>query len=171
MYIVRFWYRYLGLFLAVLTLSCGHASKTVAASAPVDRLLRPTPRDSYADDVGRFLAGLPAKAGSQLADLQNEKAWTKHRDELDLAWGRMEREPLPAMRAFRTGELNVDPVCSAPVFYPFSGPDALMVTVFFPRSPTYVLVGLEPAGTLPAPRQLARKNLAAYLANVRTTQR
>ena len=44
-----------------------------------------------------------------------------------------------------------------------------MVTVFFPRNPTYILVGLEPAGTLLAPKQLGRKDLARYLAGVRST--
>jgi hypothetical protein len=160
---------FLCLFTALLALSCGHTPKTVVAMAPPDRFSEPTPRDRYADDVGRFLAGLPAKPGSQLADLENDKAWMKHRDELDLAWRRMEAEPLPAMRQFQNGELNADRTGSAPVFYPFSGPDALMVTVFFPKSPTYFMVGLEPAGTLPAPKQFAHKNLARYLANVRAT--
>jgi hypothetical protein len=172
MYPPRPWCRFaqfLVLFLSVLTLSCGHASKTVAAMAPADRFQEPTPRDRYADDAGRFLAGMPAKPGSRLANLQNDKAWAKHRDELDLAWSRMEGEPLPAMRAFQKVELNVDRTGNAPVFYPFSGPDALMVTVFFPRCPTYILVGLEPAGTLPASKQFARKDLPRYLANVRST--
>src|SRR5450755_1977090 len=44
-----------------------------------------------------------------------------------------------------------------------------MVTVFFPDNPMYVMVGLEPAGTLPTPRQLSRKNLKKYLASVRST--
>ena len=55
------------------------------------------------------------------------------------------------------------------MFYPFSGPDALMVTILFQQSPAYVMVGLEPTGTLPTPKQLAGKDLGAYLARVRTT--
>jgi hypothetical protein len=55
------------------------------------------------------------------------------------------------------------------VLYPFGGPDVLTATLCFPRSPTYMLVALEPAGTLPNPAQLAKKNLAQYLGSVRTS--
>jgi hypothetical protein len=44
-----------------------------------------------------------------------------------------------------------------------------MLTIFFPHSPTYVMVGLEPAGTLPAPAQLTRGVLATKLARERDT--
>jgi hypothetical protein len=73
------------------------------------------------------------------------------------------------MQAFQRRELSTGSLVRVPVFYPFSGPDALMVTVFFPRNPTYVMVGLEPAGTLPKARQIERKNLESWLAAVRTT--
>ena len=84
--------------------------------APADRLSQPTPLDRYADDVGRFLAGLPARPGSSLAGLQNDKAWARHRDELDLAWRRMEGEPLPAMREFQKCELNSGRTAARPSF-------------------------------------------------------
>jgi len=73
------------------------------------------------------------------------------------------------MRAFQQRELSGSSIANSTVFYPFSGPDALMLTIFFPRSPTYVMVGLEPAGTLPAPKQLAGKDLGEYLSSVRET--
>jgi hypothetical protein len=73
------------------------------------------------------------------------------------------------MRAFQKQELGGVSIANSTVFYPFSGPDALMATIFFPGSPTYVMVGLEPAGTLPSPKQLAGKDLGEYLAHVRTT--
>ena len=44
-----------------------------------------------------------------------------------------------------------------------------MVTVFFPNNATYIMVGLEPAGTLPSPKQLGRKSLDQYLGSVRAT--
>ena len=80
----------------------------------------------------------------------------------------METERLPAMRTFQKAELSSRPAAASTVFYPFSGPDALTVTVFFPQSPVYVLVGLEPAGTLPDPKELERKNLEEYLAATRS---
>ena len=165
----RPWFQWLCLCMAALMLSCGYSSETRNEKPPAGRLLEPVSHDRYADDVGRFLAGLPARSGSPFAELQDNTAWTKHRDELDSAWTRMESERLPAMRAFQKAELSSRPAAASPVFYPFSGPDALTVTVFFPQSPVYVMVGLEPAGTLPGPKQLERKNLEKYLAATRST--
>jgi hypothetical protein len=133
----------------------------------VDRLSDPTPRDPYADDIGRFLAGLPAKPGSRLAKLHEADAWLKHQHDLDDAWNRFEESSLVAMRSFQEQELSA--ITGSPVFYPFSGPDTLILTTFFPRSPVYVMVGLEPAGTLPTPKQLERTNLDKYLPKQRLT--
>jgi len=152
-----------------LMLSCSCASTTRGQNGASNRLLEPVPHDRYADDVARFLAGLPARTGSPFVDLQEETAWIDHRRQLDRAWSQTEDERLPAMRAFQQAELNIHPAALSPVFYPFSGPDALTVTVFFPQSPVYVMVGLEPAGTLPTPRELERKKLEGYLAATRAT--
>ena len=162
------WIQRLCLCSVALMLSCGYSLDTRNEKPPVDRLLDPVPYDRYADDVGRFLAGLPAQSDSPLARFQDNAAWARHRHELDCAWTRLEGERLPAMRAFQKAELGSHPASALPVFYPFSGPDALTVTVFFPQSPVYVMVGLEPAGTLPSPKQLERKNLERYLAATRS---
>ncbi len=73
------------------------------------------------------------------------------------------------MIQFQNQELSGAPIGSSVVFYPFSGPDALFVRVLFPRSPTYVMVGLEPPGTLPTPAQLGSKDLGLYLQEVRSS--
>jgi len=149
-------------------LSYGYASDLRNEKLPSGRSLEPLPHDRYADDVGRFLAGLPAQSDSPFASLQDKKAWVTHRQELDSAWANMEKEHLPAMRGFEKAELGSRPAAASLVFYPFSGPDALTVTIFFPQSPVYVLVGLEPPGTLPAPKQLAEKDLETYLTATRS---
>ena len=145
------------------------AVSTTMAKDTVDRGNEPVPQDRYADDVGRFLAGLPAKPGSPLADLQKTNAWTQHRRELDRVWERFEGIQLAGMRAFQKQELSQPAMVRRPVFYPFSGPDTLMVTTFFPHNPLYVMVGLEPPGTLPAAKQLGRTDLERYLAKLRST--
>jgi hypothetical protein len=160
--------RVLCLALGLLAISCNRP-KTVVEAVSVDRFSVAVPDDRYADDLGRFLAGLPARPGSQFSELEKEPAWIKHRRELDGAWSRMEEDTLPAMRAFQMQELSAPAIREAPVFYPFSGPDVLMVTVFFPWNPTYIMVGLEPAGTLPTLKQLGRKSLDKYLGSVRAT--
>ena len=154
---------------ALLVTSCNRTSNKVVPISFQDQFSAATPHDRYADDLGRFLAGLPARAGSPFSELENQPAWVNHRQQLDRAWSGMESASLPAMRAFQKQELGAVTIAQSPVLYPFSGPDALMVTTFFPASPVYVMVGLEPAGTLPNPRQLGRKDLEKYLASVRGT--
>lgn len=126
------------------------------------------PQDRYADDVARFLAGLPASPGSTLATLHEREPWAEHRQQWDLAWSHIDKDTLTPIRAFAKQELAGVPA-TLPVFYPFSGPDALIITTFFASHPTFVMVGLEPAGTLPKLKELDRPDLGALLAKMRTT--
>src|SRR5689334_11659866 len=117
---------------AVLLVSCSHPSPTAPQQAAVSQSSGAAPVDRYADDVARFLAGIPANAGSPFSSLQDQPAWIRHREDSDRSWAKIEAGPLPAMRAFQKRELSDGPLVAAPVFYPFSGPDALMITLFFP---------------------------------------
>jgi hypothetical protein len=166
------WRKALGVSLALLLLSCSHSSQTVAQTVPAAEPPPPAelvPHTREANDVGRFLAGLPGTPDSPFSELEKQPAWIVHRQELDKAWSNIETKTIPSMREFQARELSAAPIPNSVVFYPFSGPDALMLTVFFPRNPTYVLVALEPPGTLPTSKQLAGKNLARTLEDVRVT--
>ncbi len=48
---------------------------------------------------------------------------------------------------------------SPTIFYPFSGPDFLNVATLFPTSQAYVMVGLEPVGSVPARASLENPKL------------
>ena len=92
-----------------------------------------------------------------------------HRRDCDRVWGRIEEQWFPPMREFQKKELSGPPIENSIAFYPFSGPDAMMITLFFPRGQIYVMVGLEPAGTLPAPLKIPKEKLDTYLSEVRDT--
>lgn len=160
------------LLLAFLLVSCGHAAKPEPAPVPVvvTPFPDPAPRSREANDAARFLAGLPGKEGSSFADLEKDEAWKLHKAELDRMWSKTESSGLTAMREFQAKELNSEKVRKSTLFYPFSGPDALMMNVFFPYNSTYVMVGLEPPGTLPTASQFKKKkSLAEQLAAERNT--
>jgi hypothetical protein len=127
------------------------------------------PHQRNADDTARFFAGLPGRPGSPFAELETTVAWQEHRRRMDAAWSRAEEQFIESLRAFQQAELNGAPMRDSTVFYPFSGPDALTPILCFPHSPTYVLVALEPVGTLPALARIEKKDLPAYLATVRNT--
>jgi hypothetical protein len=157
--------------LALLLPSCGTAVKSASPvkAETSDRYADPVPHSRDANDVARFLAGLPGAEGSPFLDLEKTEAWKLHRREMDHAWDGVEKGTMPAMREFQARELNTPAIRQSLVFYPFSGPDALMLTVFFPSNPAYVMVGLEPPGTLPTLKQISRGDLNSKLAAVRNT--
>jgi hypothetical protein len=158
----------LGFTLCVLACLGGCRRPATAALAHEERAnpdVVPHLRD--ADDMGRFIAGLPATPGSPLATLQASDAWREHRRQLDEVWGKAEGSLIKGLEDFQHQELNQAPLQSSLVFYPFGGPDALTLTLCFPQNATYVMVGLEPAGTLPGIPQIEKRGLPKYLAEMR----
>jgi hypothetical protein len=122
-----------------------------------------------ADDTGRFIAGLPGTVDSPFATLEGTEAWNEHRRRLDEAWHNAEDSLIGGLKEFQREELSEALPRLSPVFYPFGGPDALTLVLCFPQSPTYVMVGLEPAGTLPSLSQIERRGVPKYLAAMRDT--
>ncbi len=149
--------------------ACGRTPQSVSADRGSPAQLDTVPRLRDADDAGRFIAGLPGSAGSPFTALETTEAWQDHRRLLDDAWSKAENPLINGLRAFQKEELNDSELRNSPVFYPFGGPDALTLTLGFPQSPVYIMVGLEPAGTLPSASQMKSKDIAKYLAANRET--
>jgi hypothetical protein len=156
------------LLLAIAAGSCRRPAVVESKSAPANKEA-PFPHAREADDVARFLAGMPGTDGSPYRELESDAAWKQHRKALDDAWKRAGEKLISGLAEFQRAELNRQPIERANVFYPFSGPDVITPLVCFPRSERYVFVALEPAGTLPSSKQISRKNLKAYLAATRQT--
>jgi len=154
--------------LAAAAAGCSRPATVEKKPAPV-AVPAPLPHSREADDVGRFLAGLPGNPGSPFTALEDTSAWKEHRKILDAAWKRADEELIQGLADFRREELNRPPLDRAPVFYPFSGPDTITPLVCFPHAPAYVLVALEPSGTLASLKQIEKKKLPAYLGAMRKT--
>jgi hypothetical protein len=153
----------------VLFGGCSSPRPVAAESSPKDKYKSDVPHSREANDAARFLAGLPGTEGSPYAALEATDAWKEHQRLLDATWKEAEAEQFPGLRKFQADELSDPALAGRTVFYPFSGPDALTLTTYFPHNPLYVMVALEPAGTLPTPRQIGKKELPAYLGAIRET--
>jgi len=127
----------------------------------------PVPRFREADDTARFLAGLPSRPGSAYAALEESAAWKEHRRKLDESWKVAEAGFVSGLRMFGDDTLSRGADPDRTLFYPFGGPDSLTAVMCFPQSPEYVLVGLEPAGSLPTEAQIEKKELPLYLGAIR----
>jgi len=160
--------------LMVTLVSCGHPARTDAQPETPKHsdpfaYLGPAPQSREANDAARFLAGLPGLPGSPFLEMEKQDAWKLHQRELDRMWSKIKADTIAPMKQFQASELNVANIRKSTVFYPFSGPDSLISNVFFPANSTYVMVALEPPGTISSAKQLEKKNLALTLALERKT--
>jgi hypothetical protein len=139
---------------ALILSSCvqhsGHAAQVVEKQSP--ELLA-------CNDIAHFLAGLKGRPGGFLHDLEDTPSWQKYSAELDEAWKRTQDVQFTGVDAFQKNELAALRPESEFVFYPFSGPDVLYVTRFFPDSRLYVMAGLEPVGNLRDPKDFRKDTL------------
>jgi hypothetical protein len=99
-----------------------------------------------ADDVARFLAGMPLPAQSQLAPLTKDPWWQRHARFFDAAFGQLEERQLSKIRVWAAANLAAP---RSTMFYMFSGPDFLYADAFYSKATTYVLSALEPVGSIP----------------------
>src|ERR1700722_2680937 len=91
-----------GLTLCVLLslYGCGHSTPSVAAS---EKETRPdtVPHQRDANDIGRFVAGMPGTAGSPFAALEATDAWVEHRRWLDEAWSKADGSLISGLQEFQ----------------------------------------------------------------------
>ena len=152
----------------LLSTSCGRVDNT--AVAKVAREEQPTvPLDRWADDVGRYLGGMPAKPGSKLEAVHQDPLFKAHAVGFDDSWANFEKSRQPAMQRFQQSELADKIFADSTLYYPFGGPDTLTATTFFPNNKHYLLMGLEPPGDVPSEDELRQKPLGSYLPQIRGT--
>ena len=115
--------------------------------------------DKTYNDTARFLAGVKGRQDGPFGKLEDRPSWQNYSVEIEEKWGRAQKDQFAPVDVFQSQELDPLHSGSSYVFYPFSGPDVLYVTRFFPKSTTYVLAGLERVGDLRKPQEYSIKNL------------
>jgi hypothetical protein len=120
------------------------------------------------NDVARMLAGMNAEGYDQMSGIRSSTAWQAHRQRLDVMWSTHESLHRGPIHSWAAGEIG-DAQRSNTLFYPFSGPDFLFASAFFPSAETYVLCGLEGADPMPQLGGLAPVEIEDGLARLRTT--
>jgi hypothetical protein len=111
-------------------------------------------------DIALFIAGI-GNPGGTLAACEAGPAWVRHAKFFDQNWERFDRGRLAPMREWAAKELAATQ--TATVFYPFSGPDFVNAFTLFPRAKTYLLIALEPVGTIPDFTSRNQQNFCASL--------
>ncbi|GAB2964527.1 hypothetical protein GCM10027048_37560 [Hymenobacter coalescens] len=105
------------------------------------------------------MAGLPVKSTSSLRLLTATPEWQRFAADADKSWQNYHSTRTDKIEAWARKELDSVRHAGPVVFYPFSGPDFLNAATVFPQSDTYVLVGLEPVGSVPGQNSLESPKL------------
>jgi hypothetical protein len=124
----------------------------VAASAPAKAL---APDTANVQNVAAYLAGLEPKAETPLATLAAQPTWQAFAKDQDKSWTKYRLTHTDPMNKWAATELDSVRQATTTLFYPFSGPDFLNAYTLFPSASTYVMVGLEPVGSVPSRENLA----------------
>jgi len=123
------------------------------------------------NDIARFVAARSLPIESPLQRILPTPSVRKHfleTQELSATW---EASRLKAIRQWALTEIQ--PKLSRPqcVKYMFGGPDFVHVVSVFPGVPEYILVGLEPLGTVPDFLAMPELELDRYLSHLNYTLR
>ena len=101
-------------------------------------------------DIAAYLGGLPPSHHGPLDSLATGPAWQSFVKDANKSWQKYHFTHTAPMTKWAATELDSVRRASPTIFYPFSGPDFLNVFTLFPTAQTYVMVGLEPVGSIPS---------------------
>jgi hypothetical protein len=113
--------------------------------------------DSLQNQFALWLSGLNVQDSSLL--------YQNYSTSINKAWQKVEKTKLKPIFAFRDSFIPETHKFST-LFYPFSGGDFLYAHTFFPDVDTFILVGLEPAGTWFSNDSLSPEQQENYLSNL-----
>jgi hypothetical protein len=134
----------------------------------VVKVVIPSVHEVY-NDVAKYIAGMKITPPSKIdSTLLNSAQWKEYSESFEKNWQKIDSTRIKTMKDWRSTELKE--VNSKTIFYPFSGADFLNVYTFFPSAENYIMVGLEPEGTLPHfHKGMPKDSLSSYFYKIRTS--
>ncbi|MGD1841462.1 MAG: hypothetical protein ACFB0B_11280 [Thermonemataceae bacterium] len=143
-------------------------SKTEDDQVSTNTLLPPEV-DSYHNQLANFVAGIPVDSTSELFLHTQNAGWKNYQQYADQTWTKINNNKLPLIAQWRDEALAEANTAGGLVFYPFSGADFLHAQVFFPKAEEYVLIGLEPIGSIPDIPSIPAERIGSYFQGIRHT--
>lgn len=123
---------------------------------------KPVPKvDAQLDDLARLLGGLPPN--QYYKNLADTGFYRKYKSSMDFEWNKLETEMIAPILTWTKENVNHTLKGNKTCFYPFSGADFLYANLFFPDADNYILIGLEPPGSIFDPEKMSKEDLANYL--------
>ncbi len=123
---------------------------------------KPAPQvDAELDDLARLLAGMPTNKNYK--DIADTGFYKKYKASMDFEWAQLEKDKIAPILKWTKENVNHTLKGNKTCFYPFSGADFLYANLFFPDADNYILIGLEPPGSINDPAKMSKDELGTYL--------
>lgn len=106
------------------------------------------PDSSTLTALSRYFAGLAQAAGSPFVQETRINGYARFATEMNRYWNNFRTTTFRHIRNWQKAEVSDLP--RQTVLYPFSGPDFLNVSAVYPEADTYLMIGLEKGGLVPA---------------------
>ena len=126
-------------------------------------------RNTNPNRIAKFIAGLEQIDSNELTHLQSRSDWKNFKMVFDSLWFKMETNRLNKQKDWVKENMKAITPEVDFLFYPFSGADFLNSNVFFPNAKKTIMIGLEPAGTLPDMNKFSKDSLDKYFNNIRNS--
>jgi len=154
----------------ILSIVCFNAcSQGPAKEKHISIIEKKTPenkKNSYYNNVALFLAGIKPDTVYPFNNLIKKNNWIKYSNSFDSIWNKVEETSLIKIENWGDSELTDINKDLKTLFYPFSGPDFLYATHFFPNANKYILFGLEKTGSVPDLKKLNDKSTANLFVSI-----
>jgi len=121
------------------------------------------------DDMAKIIAGVQPALSKEVKPIVEDREWVSHKKRIDHTWKKYVHKREQEVAKWSKEFLQPVHKARGTLFYPFSGPDILHAEFFFPHSDRIVMIGLEPAGSVPNFKKLLKKDFHRYLARVEKT--
>jgi hypothetical protein len=129
--------------------------------------LEPVINDSL-NTIAQTIAG-NADSNSLFNSVAKNKHYINFSSSFSKRWTDFDTSRILKLTHFRTKELAGKIKGEKILFYPFSGPDILYATIFFPEAEKYILIGLEPVGSLPDFKKAYDDSLQKYYSKLNSS--
>lgn len=126
--------------------------------------------DTTLSETAKFIAGLDCETEA-FKTLQAKDFYKTHKDFTTKVWKELEDETLDPMVKWAKEKNIMEEEDTLPCMYTFSGPDFLFASRFYPRAPSYVLMGLEKCGSASDILKMKDAAISDYLSSIRGSMR
>lgn len=143
--------KYLAALIPLLLVACASkpAVKKDAAGNEIAEPFVQVAGQATPTDTALFLAGRPVRQGAGLSQLQQTGEYRAYARESLQRWNYRASRRIDLQNAWQSDHIQSLVGSPRTILYPFGGPDLLYAMGMFPDSSRYVLLGLEPVGSVP----------------------